>query len=212
MEDHFKGIEIIIKAEVGKGYENAGSRKSILEIFATCVAKVPIFIMPDLNEVQSLVSQILAKSADKMTKKGKSAADSQNNNNKKRGARIQKTEEEKKQENAGSLRRNEATRVVGDMTKRHLFYAKYLEVCLIDNDTCTRVITDVNFVDNGNRSNSFWTVKADKSKAHEFDDHVQTVLLSSDADPKYMKIDHKVTKSIKAYNIYYKSLNPTPLS
>lgn len=85
MEDHFKGIEIIIKAEVGKGYENAGSRKSILEIFATCVAKVPIFIMPDLNEVQSLVSQILAKSVEKMTKKGKSAADSQNNNNKKRG-------------------------------------------------------------------------------------------------------------------------------
>ena len=75
MEDHFKGIEIIIKADVGKGYENAGSRKSILEIFATCVAKVPIFIMPDLHEDQSLVSQILAKSAEKMTKKGKSTAD-----------------------------------------------------------------------------------------------------------------------------------------
>eukprot|EP00979_Chaetoceros_neogracilis_P018478 scaffold10640_cov3908-Chaetoceros_neogracile.AAC.1 len=54
-----EGIKAMIRFELNKGKRHASERQSILEMIETCDERIPDFMQPDLQDLQSYVSSLL---------------------------------------------------------------------------------------------------------------------------------------------------------
>ena len=180
-------IKQLIRAEVQKGIEKSGDRKSVFEIQDAINNVVPAFMQIDVQEIQNCISSILQKGNKPTDTKVEKVITNSN-------TPVGRLEIEKRQLDAGILKHCQSS-MKSDDTKGYLFLAKYYHICLIDTDGKRRVIVGMKF-DEGRR---VWVAKAQLAQKHPYDDRFSQVIDDSN-DCTDIPVGRALSKYIKEYN------------
>jgi hypothetical protein len=183
----------ILEEQHQKGVANSSNRKGVLEMVEACESRVPLLLLPSIQSVSGWLSNRLSLAKKPETKHEKKATEEQ----KKKKAAVKKSSKsvfERRQEAAVTISK-EHFPLRNDLSKYHLFVAKYIDMHLVI-DAVVRVCTGVEF------HHGFWCLSTALAKRSEIDDR-EWIISQQEID--YQRV--KVKRGKGGASLYIKDFN-----